>query len=446
MKKKAMLAGLILCLSVGLCACGNPLKKLPEVTDENIYNVEEETTGNEVADDILDELEDQNCIHGDVTSFVVYDRDDDEDDKDKSEVYVEVIYETDMAEYTSYFIVTCKTNDKNEWRVKEIVRDDDEEMACTPMQGPDEETIKEGLVNYVWSCYLGDTYIYFEDDNITSVSVVEEEMEELSATEVKNLVTVEFEIDEEYCVYKGSVIFDYRFVGSPENEYWYVNNYDVSEEYTVEVKEETLQELSDDRMLEDIAGYEVYFANEYRCITSDIIGSTEFGEHTFSGNNCYRDVIITLKENGPVNVTINLEVYYTYDSINGWEFNYCNYTNDGIVAVLTDDFLGNYSSVLLYNEEKVADIYYTFLELDADNNYSGYVKVVPVGESAGDIEAVEITGDFDTYYMEFYVDFDSYIYYSGYNGFSYDYLYYNPETGALDTSNYYLDYGLVKMQ
>ena len=108
MKKKIMFLFATVCLCAGLTACGNPLNDLPEATGENIYDAEEETTGNELADDIIDELMDQGALSGDrIVSFVVNDRDDNEESKERSELYIEVTTESDTMEYVYYYVVAC---------------------------------------------------------------------------------------------------------------------------------------------------------------------------------------------------------------------------------------------------------------------------------------------------------------------------------------------------
>ena len=88
-KNKILLAGLMIMASIGLTACGNPLKTLPEVSEDNLvdkYDEDEKTYGKQAVDRLMKELTKSDAIYGDVTSIVVYDREDNEDSKDKSEL------------------------------------------------------------------------------------------------------------------------------------------------------------------------------------------------------------------------------------------------------------------------------------------------------------------------------------------------------------------------
>ena len=94
MKKKSLLAGLMLVAALGLTACGNPLKSLPEVSDENLvesYDDDKETYGNAAVDRLVKQFKKDDILKGDITSLVVYDREDNEESKEKSELSVELL-------------------------------------------------------------------------------------------------------------------------------------------------------------------------------------------------------------------------------------------------------------------------------------------------------------------------------------------------------------------
>lgn len=213
--KKFTLAGLLLTMCLGLTACGNPLNQLPEATEENIYDTEEETTGNDAADAIIDFLtdEDEGGIDGDVTSFTVYDRDDDEDDKDESEVSVEIVIETDDFEYTGYYIVTMKYDKEDGWEVDEYVEDDDEDYICKPMDGVTDEDLESYLTYYVGNNTEGMTTDIgepYEEDGIYFCDA-----------------TAEYEYSDSYCTYISAAEFTFEFCFSngSKTASWEVINY-----------------------------------------------------------------------------------------------------------------------------------------------------------------------------------------------------------------------------
>ena len=225
MKKKVILAGLLCCMCLGLTACGNPLNKLPEELDENIYDTEEETTGNEAADEIIDVLtdEDEGGIDGDVLEFSVYDRDDDEDDKDQSDVYVEIVIETDEFEYTGYYIVSMEYDKEDGWEVDEFVIDDDEDCLFKPLVGADEDE------DLLWSTiyydmdwfYIDGREFYILSDNMGEFSASNSEIYEEDG-EFYNTMDIDFEFiahDGSYWV-EYEVTFKYYYDAYSGYGYW----------------------------------------------------------------------------------------------------------------------------------------------------------------------------------------------------------------------------------
>lgn len=211
MKKKIILAGLLCCMCLGLTACGNPLKQLPEALDENIYDTEEGTTGNEAADEIIDVLtdEDEDGIDGDVTAFAVYDRDDDEEDKDQSDLSVEIVIETDDFEYTGYYIVTMKYDKEDGWEVDEFVEDEDEDYICKPLEGVSVDEFED--------------YIGYEAEGMTME--VGEPYEEDGVYFCD--ATAEYEYSDEYCTYStaAEITFEFCFSNGSKTASWEVADY-----------------------------------------------------------------------------------------------------------------------------------------------------------------------------------------------------------------------------
>lgn len=232
MKKRFILAGILLTMCMGLTACGNPLKQLPEATEENIYNEDEETTGNEAADEIIDVLtdEDEGGIDGDVVSFMVYDREDNEDSKKKSDVYVEIVIETDEYEFTGYFIVEMKYDDEDGWEVKDFEEDDDEDSIVKPLEGADEETVWDTIYYSLDSFYVGDEYFYIGSSNMGDVEILNSEITEDDGT-FYNEMTVQFEFLEYDCIYlmEYELVFEYYYGSWSLDDYEYPQRYEIVE-------------------------------------------------------------------------------------------------------------------------------------------------------------------------------------------------------------------------
>ena len=452
MKRKLLLTATALVLCLGLTACGNPLKQLPEATGENIYDEEEETTGNELADDIIDELMDEAGFPGeDVVSFVVNDRDDDEEGKERSDLSIEIITTSDMAEYTYYYEVVCKYSKDRGWRIKEYELDDKEESTITPLAGVTKEQIEETILNNVYSCYYGDTYVYLNDGNITDIVINSEEIvpgvvnaEVYEDEYPKERLSVTFTWAGDYCSYTRDLDLVYYFYQSDEEEPWGEYDYTLAEEYTTELSAETLEQLSDEQMLADYMSAERRIGNFDITLTEDLIESCTFEDYNFSGNWCSRTAEISLKDTSFFDITLTVDFSYNYDETS-WEL-YTIYTT---VNAEMQDFSGNYAGeVYDSSDEKIATIYYSFLDVDTENgSFSGVVKWVPEGTDAASAEAVDFTGEFySADYMELYPDFDDYLIQDGWwSSFSYDYLYYNVETQTMDSVSYGRTYSLEKI-
>ncbi len=223
MKKKVILTGLLLTMCVGLTACGNPLKQLPEATEENIYDEDEETTGNEAADEIIDVLtdEDEGGVDGDVVSFTVYDREDD-DDKDKSEVYVEIIIEGDEFEYTGYYIVEMKYDKEDGWEVDEFETDEDEDCLFKPLEGPDEDILWDTIYYSMDEFYIDDMYFYILSDNMGDIEVLSEDIYEEDGVFYDEM-KVEFEYIDYDCSYimEYTITYVYYFESYSQTGTWY---------------------------------------------------------------------------------------------------------------------------------------------------------------------------------------------------------------------------------
>lgn len=182
MRKKVWLMGILVCLCVGLTACGNPLKKLPEATGDNIYDADEESTGNDFADDLLDDLMDEGGIPGEVTSFVINDRDDNEDSKERSELKVELTTETDTLQYVYNYVVDCKYSD-GEWTMKNFSMDEDEESTITPLVEVTQDQVKDILVNkisyydYTPDDWYDNASFEFSEDGIVEIKINSQKIE-----------------------------------------------------------------------------------------------------------------------------------------------------------------------------------------------------------------------------------------------------------------------------
>lgn len=441
MKKKIVLLFTTACLCAGLTACGNPLNDLPEATGENIYDAGEETTGNEFADDIIDKLMDEGVLLGDqIVSFVVNDRDDDEDSKERSELSVEITTESDTMEYVYYYVVDCKYSDDRGWRIKEYELNEDEESTVSARTNVTEDDFVAAMER-ISSVYFGSTYVYFEDGEFTDITFRNEKIVPGIIGDYNNEyptenLTVTFTLQSDFCYFTRDIDMEYSYY----NDQWNMTNWELSEDYTTELTAETLEALSDERMLADLAEKSIYVRTGDINVTDDLIDSYTFGDYSFSGNTCYRDVEITLK--GSDIYTINVSASYTYKyTDSGWEL---SYVSPSLHAV-EQNIAGNYSGTVHYSSGTAyATVYYSILEVNDDGTLSGALKWVPDGEDAATAELHTFTGKYymDIPYISIYLDEQYYL-----GGWIYLYnetLYYNPIDQTLEASSLDKNYILTK--
>jgi len=444
MKKKLVLSGMILGICVGLCACGNPLKQLPEANEENIYNADDETTGNEAGDEILDYLEDESAYKGKVIGFVVYDRDDNEETKEKSEVSVALTTETENAEYIYHFVVTCKYDKDKGWRVKEYEMDSKEKTECMPKAGIDVDMAKEDMIDYVYSYYGEDFSCYFTEESIVDCSVLSDSIEVDDDGYVTDNAVVSVSVEGDYFTATGTLNMEYCFDKSYDE--WYLDDYEFNEDFTIEYSEEVLEQLSDEIMMADVAEKEFTLFNyDYPMyFSSDMFSSYEFSEYQFSGNYCYRDLTYTIANTESFSGTLTFNIgYYDYDDGNGYVLDYCQYDYD----ISPDNLPGDYSAVVYTagTTDKEGEIYYTITDV-GNGECSGSVKWVPEGANADSVEPVTFTGTINSYYIS--LSFDEKVYY-GLGSFDYcyyDYLYFDFGSGQLISQGYDRYYSLEKAE
>lgn len=467
MRKKVWLMGIMACLCVGLTACGNPLKKLPEATGENIYDADEDSTGNDFADDLLEDLMDEAGIPGDVTSFVINDRDDNEDSKERSELKVELTTETDTLQYVYNYVVDCKYSD-GEWVMKNFSMDEDEESTITPLVEVTQDQVKDILVNkvsnydYTPDDWFDNASFEFSEDGIVDIKINSQKIEpaviSTASAPADNLkITVvwsngfcnytgDFEL---VCVYDlGSEIVDWRY-----------QSFTHTSDYTQEMTAETEAALSDEKMTADLAGYPLITNSNYfstgLVLTEDTMESITFEDIVWSDTSCTRKAEIVLADQSIFKVHVIADFTYSYNG-SEWNLNSIKYSpgyNDGINDCWAsgNDLVGNYSGVVRNNDgTQYAIVYYSILTVNADGSLSGVVKWVPSGTDPSDVETLNFTGSYNEKNMFVDIDFEKTVsvkygtkgweYYSIYDA----YLRYNVETGSLVSNSYNAKYVIEK--
>ncbi len=466
MRKKIWLMGILACLCVGLTACGNPLKKLPEATGENIYDAEEDTTGNDFADDLLEDLMDEAGIPGDVTSFVINDRDDNEDSKERTELKVEITTETDTLEYVYYYVVDCKYSD-GKWVLKDYEIDEDEESSITPLVEMTQDQVKEILVNrvvyydYTPDDWSDNAFFEFSENDIVEIKINSQKIDPAvigsGSDPIDNLkITVVW--TNGFCNYTGDFDLACTYNLNSESVEWRYQSFTHSSNYTQEMTEETAAALSDEQMTADLAGYPLitdsYNFNTGLVLTEDTMESITFEDIVWSDTSCTRKAEIILADQNIFKVHVIANFTYSYNG-SEWNLNSIKYSpgyydgmNDGWAS--DNDLVGNYSGAVRNKDgTQYATIYYSILTVNADGSLSGVLKIVPNGTDPASVTALEFTGSYNEKNMFVEVTFDRQKVQCGTRAgdwiyVSYDKLRYNVETNTLLSNSVTFNYILEK--
>lgn len=422
MRKKVWLMGIMACLCVGLTACGNPLKQLPEATGENIYDAEEDTTGNKVADDLLDDLLEEAGMEGDVTSFVINDRDDNEDSKERSELKVEVTTETDTLEYVYYYVVDCKYSD-GKWVLKDYSLDEDEESTVRPLVEVTQDQVKNILTNmvsyydYTPDDWFDSEYANFREDEIVEVKINSQEIEPAVIGSGKPVDTLKITVvwTNGFCNYTGDfdLVCEYWILG--ESSEWDYKSFEHTSNYTQEMTEETQAALSDEQMTADLAGYPLitdsYNFNTGLVLTEDTMESITFEDIVWNDTSCTRKADIILADQSIFKVHVIANFTYSYNG-SEWNLNSIKYSPgyyDGMndCWASDNDLVGNYSGAVKNNSgTQYATVYYSILTVNADGSISGVAKWVPIGKDPGSVAAIDFTGAYNEKNMTVTFSFD----------------------------------------
>ncbi|MCR4584615.1 MAG: hypothetical protein K5686_02720 [Lachnospiraceae bacterium] len=378
MKTKKLVAVLAMTMAFGLTACGNPLKTLPEEGKDNVLQAELEEETEDLVDDIIDAINEGEYRAEDTeyTSFVVTKRKDDEDEKTKSKMYVALTRDSEFASLTDYFIVDLKYSKDRGWKVKGYERNTDESAGTKvePIKGPSDDTIKNDLANYYLSYSDYDNNIFFTLDNTADIVVSagtikagdDSGSEEAGVTEAPGLTDGEYNLNmpsssstyvtdftytlkNGFTYYSGSGKVGYTL--SNDGSEWRYYSGGLNGDLETTIDESVAEELSDDRMINDLESYEFDSSLSYvplRFKMSDF-SSYEFGACAPVGNNCDRVLHATVDEKGLFGADLTFTFNYTYEN-DQWKFNRINLNKE---IKISDDMVCSYSgSVSVYDTKK----------------------------------------------------------------------------------------------
>ncbi len=442
MKKKLMVALAAVMAACALTACGNPLKSLPEVGSDNLVDlVDENEDKNQAAAAILKKIKKDELAIGDVEEVTVYDRKDDEDGKEKSDVYVQITSESDMASYTTYYVFTMKyDSDSKDWEVKKYEADEDEEIQVEFTSGMDDEDILDDIINKEYSIYVEDEegnyyYLYPTTDTVSDFTVSEPA---ITVDSSEHLL-----IDYDVTMTITSGMYFYSVEGTVEYSFWiddgsedlYFNYGDYSL-VSREIDPEIGDALSDEQMLTDFDSCEFTIGSDGYVVSSADFVDYYFEEIYFGSSYAGRYLYYTIEVIDGVESEYYAYLYYDYDGstysldryscYNSSNWDYSSSNNYSNYATYTDDVLGTWSGAYIesyYNDDgqKIATI---DLAIEDYSNNQGYIYGTA---TITEIESGETTEEsFEGYYTSggyLYISFDDTVYIYFDNQKHYEYLY-----------------------
>ena len=438
MKKKKLVAVLALGMALGLTACGNPLKSLPEAGKDNVLEADLDEKAEDVVDDIMDKIKETEFLPEDTefTSFVINKRKDDEDEKTKSKMYVSVSRESEFARLTDNYIAELKySKDNDGWRVKSCERDTDEDSKTKvePIKGPSDETIKNDLVSYYLSYNDYENNIYFSLDSsadiqiaagtltaadpdvssepgaVTEVSADSGDGFQLSMPAGSSTYVTDFTytVKSGFTYYKGSGKVGYTLSSDGSN--WYYCSGGLNKELETSLDDSVAEELSDERMINDLEAYEFDsgLTNVPIRFSMSDFASYEFGACAPVGNNCDRVLKASVAEKGLYSADLTFTFNYIYDN-DEWKLNRINLTRE---AKISDDVVCAYSgNVCIYDTKKHAvgtSVGTMKMSIDGydmgRSTYSGYLSYESADNTVAEIMPFSINSIEGDYV---YVDFE----------------------------------------
>lgn len=455
MKKKSLLAGLMLVAALGLTACGNPLKSLPEVSDENLvesYDDDKETYGNAAVDRLVKQFKKDDILKGDITSLVVYDREDNEESKEKSELSVELQCETDIADYTEYYVVTMKYDSENkEWKVKETEPDKKEDKEVKVKYEISDEKASSILKDYIYSVSKDNYYINLSDGDITDISIDDPEAEVVDGS-----VTVRYPVDVTVnyynYIYELSATLvcnvytetdSYRYgyeLESFKNDSIYYYSYEDLAVNSAELDPEVEKLLSEDIMFEAaIDDFDALYTYYYTFdVTADDIVSYTTTDFTISSSSAQRNLAADVKITDGITEQYYMNITYYYSDADGWYYSYLydghNYDDNGNYYVDIDNsFKGSYTGEVSVGKDDVGEI---------SINVTGIDGTTLTGDAEFGGSTVDFTATYDAYSHYISFDFDEDIKFKKHYSYDYLTLYYDKETDSWRTT----DYASLQMQ
>ena len=448
MKKKFLLTGILLAAAVGLTACGNPQKKLPDVSDTNFienYDDDKETYGNAAVDLLVKKLPKEVNIPGEITGFVVYDIDLGSENKEKATLYVQVASKTDKVEYVGCYEVDMKYSKENkEWKIDEVQKDEHEEYLITPISEPTDEELTYYLADCIYSIYDNDGYyMYIEDPTNMKVNSVEYEINDTC--------------DIVYCTYDVSYDFNYYFytvsaeskftitlyaaIGdNPEETYfcWDSSRTPDSKVVSKELDPDTAEQLSEEAILKDFDDYmktDGYFDS---VLSSSMFTEYSIDDVSFSTNSAYTDIYATIEIADGVEMNYDFTMSYSYSDTDGWTIYSMSKYSDTPAFEITDDFFGTYEGTLYDGDDEVGTLRLNLEYKDGDGKIYGTAQYAAKDESFDDAEEVDIEASYYASYWEMDVAFDDYIQIGQYSWeyLSSLYLYADLENGCWSTGTW----------
>ncbi len=448
MKKKLMVALAAVMAACALTACGNPLKSLPEVGSDNLVDlVDENEDKNQAAAAILKKIKKDDLAIGDVEEVTVYDRKDDEDGKEKSDVYVQITSESDMASYTTYYVFTMKyDSDSKDWEVKKYEADDDEDIEVEFTSGMDDEDILDDIINKEYSIYVEDEegnyyYLYPTTDTVSDFTVSEPDITVDSSEHLLIDYDVTMTITSGMYFYsvEGTVEYSFWIDGGSEDLYFNYGDYSL---VSREIDPEIGDTFSEEAMLTDFDSCE--FAIGDKVVSSADFASYSFRDIYFGTDYAYDYIDYTLEVIDGVQLEYCAYLYYDYDGSSYSLDKYSCYNSYNYETTYTDDVLGTWSGAYIesyYNDDgkKIATI---DLVIEDYSNNQGYIYGTA---TITEIESGETTEEsFEGYYSSsgyLYISFDDTVYIYFDNQKHYEYLYsmylYPQNDGSLEYEGSY---------
>lgn len=234
---------------------------LPEEDEDKDEDKKDEATTDEEGESSEDASKDEDAKDK-VEWSVKIDKCKLNDDKDKADVDATLTVKNAYTETTTEFEIEFKLRDNKSWKCRDVEKGDSETKLIAGVPDDEIPALLEWQSVYIEDINDSGNSVSLYGDEIESITVDshEEDLENM-----KDVVTVTIKGTEGFFEVEAKAKVTCVFFSSDFDNYWYVEEFEVADDYSVEYTDAYNFELTEDEITQMIIddGDDVYFLSDY---------------------------------------------------------------------------------------------------------------------------------------------------------------------------------------